>query len=170
MVFPHFESSSLLRGKKKKSLIAEWLNCCYHSGKVNTKILSKNLFQQRSSEVFENAVRWLEGTGDHNICNRLREFGDLHTCFTALHLIFTECKIASHSSGQTIFFNKLPELSCLTPQKCSVFWINKSRNIFRNQWRMKLHLVILFLFSCQVYSGNGWQPGEDIEGPVRPTR
>ncbi|XP_072230625.1 E3 ubiquitin-protein ligase TTC3 isoform X2 [Leuresthes tenuis] len=53
-------------------------------------ITISNMFNLRSSEVFENAVRWLEGTGDHNICNRLREFGDLHTCFTALHLIFTE--------------------------------------------------------------------------------
>ncbi|KAM4545794.1 E3 ubiquitin-protein ligase TTC3 [Odontesthes bonariensis] len=53
-------------------------------------ITISNMFNLRSSEVFENAVRWLEGTGDHNICTRLREFGNLPTCFTALHLIFTE--------------------------------------------------------------------------------
>ncbi|XP_041863798.1 E3 ubiquitin-protein ligase TTC3 isoform X2 [Melanotaenia boesemani] len=53
-------------------------------------IAISNMFNLRSPEVFDNALRWLEGSGDHNVRDHLRNFGTIPACFTALHLIFTE--------------------------------------------------------------------------------
>uniref|UniRef100_A0A3P9JLH2 RING-type E3 ubiquitin transferase n=1 Tax=Oryzias latipes TaxID=8090 RepID=A0A3P9JLH2_ORYLA len=49
-----------------------------------------NMFNLRSTEVYENALRWLEMAGDCNVRMRLKELGSPHTCFTALHFIFTQ--------------------------------------------------------------------------------
>lgn len=50
------------------------------------------LCHQRSPEVLENALRWLERTEEPAIRHRVLDLGHAHTCFTALHLIFSECK------------------------------------------------------------------------------
>uniref|UniRef100_A0A3B4YY58 RING-type E3 ubiquitin transferase n=1 Tax=Stegastes partitus TaxID=144197 RepID=A0A3B4YY58_9TELE len=57
--------------------------------------LTVTLFLQRSPEVLDDALNWLERTGEPAMRQRLMEFGHKHTCFTALHLIFTECKLQS---------------------------------------------------------------------------
>ncbi|KAF6738227.1 E3 ubiquitin-protein ligase TTC3 [Oryzias melastigma] len=49
-----------------------------------------NMFNLHSSEVYENALRWLEMAGDCKIREHLKELGSSHTCFTALHFIFTQ--------------------------------------------------------------------------------
>ncbi|XP_067464760.1 E3 ubiquitin-protein ligase TTC3-like [Thunnus thynnus] len=49
-----------------------------------------NKFNLRSPEVLDEALYWLEQTGDASISCRIRELGHPNTCFTALHLIFTE--------------------------------------------------------------------------------
>ncbi|XP_073335984.1 E3 ubiquitin-protein ligase TTC3 [Pagrus major] len=49
-----------------------------------------NMFNLRSPEVVDEALHWLERTGEPGIRNRLMDLGHIKTCFTALHLIFTE--------------------------------------------------------------------------------
>ncbi|XP_045895340.1 E3 ubiquitin-protein ligase TTC3 [Micropterus dolomieu] len=49
-----------------------------------------NMFNLRSPEVLEDALHWLERTGEPDIRHRLVHLGHAHTCFTALHFIFTE--------------------------------------------------------------------------------
>ncbi|XP_069001878.1 E3 ubiquitin-protein ligase TTC3 isoform X2 [Embiotoca jacksoni] len=50
-----------------------------------------NLFNlNRSQEVLDDALCWLERTGEPNIRFKLLGLGAKHTCITALHLIFTE--------------------------------------------------------------------------------
>ncbi|XP_023117643.2 E3 ubiquitin-protein ligase TTC3 isoform X2 [Amphiprion ocellaris] len=53
-------------------------------------LIISNMFNLRSPEVLEDALKWLDGTGEPAIRQRLLELGHGHTCFTALHLIFTE--------------------------------------------------------------------------------
>ncbi|XP_070700307.1 E3 ubiquitin-protein ligase TTC3 [Pempheris klunzingeri] len=49
-----------------------------------------NMFNLRSPEVLEDALHWLERTGEPAIRHRVLQIGHVHACFTALHLIFTE--------------------------------------------------------------------------------
>ncbi|XP_044077628.1 E3 ubiquitin-protein ligase TTC3 isoform X2 [Siniperca chuatsi] len=49
-----------------------------------------NMFNLRSPEVLEDALHWLERTGEPSIRHRLVNLGHAHNCFTALHHIFTE--------------------------------------------------------------------------------
>ncbi|XP_076606314.1 E3 ubiquitin-protein ligase TTC3 [Chaetodon auriga] len=49
-----------------------------------------NMFNLRSPEVLEDALHWLERTGEPAIRHRVMGLGHIHTCFTALHLVFTE--------------------------------------------------------------------------------
>ncbi|KAF0038410.1 hypothetical protein F2P81_008894 [Scophthalmus maximus] len=49
-----------------------------------------NMFNLRSPEVLEDALLWLERTGEPAIRRRVLELGHINTCFIALHLIFTE--------------------------------------------------------------------------------
>ncbi|KAJ0004132.1 hypothetical protein NQD34_010346 [Periophthalmus magnuspinnatus] len=49
-----------------------------------------NRFYMHSPEVLENALQWLERTGEPNIRPRVLELGPLDVCFKALHLIFVE--------------------------------------------------------------------------------
>ncbi|XP_070773182.1 E3 ubiquitin-protein ligase TTC3 [Enoplosus armatus] len=49
-----------------------------------------NMFNLHSPEVLEDALHWLERTGEPAIRHRVVDLGHAHTCFTALHLIFTE--------------------------------------------------------------------------------
>ncbi|CAG5870796.1 unnamed protein product [Menidia menidia] len=53
-------------------------------------IAISNMFNLRSKEVFEHAVRYLERAGDHGVVQRMKDLGRDLICFTALHLIFTE--------------------------------------------------------------------------------
>ncbi|XP_008299262.1 E3 ubiquitin-protein ligase TTC3 [Stegastes partitus] len=53
-------------------------------------LIISNMFNLRSPEVLDDALNWLERTGEPAMRQRLMEFGHKHTCFTALHLIFTE--------------------------------------------------------------------------------
>ncbi|XP_041808110.1 E3 ubiquitin-protein ligase TTC3 isoform X2 [Chelmon rostratus] len=52
--------------------------------------LISNMFSLHSPEVLEDALHWLERTGEPAIRHRVMGLGHIHTCFTALHLIFTE--------------------------------------------------------------------------------
>lgn len=50
-----------------------------------------NMFNlHRSPDVLDDALRWLERTGEPAVRCHLLALGHGHTCFTALHLIFTE--------------------------------------------------------------------------------
>ncbi|KAG7217207.1 hypothetical protein INR49_027751 [Caranx melampygus] len=49
-----------------------------------------NMFNLRSPEVLDNALIWLERTGEPDIRYRVMGFGHPLNCLTALHLIFTE--------------------------------------------------------------------------------
>lgn len=81
------------------------------------------LSQQRSTEVYENALRWLEMAGDCNVRMRLKELGSPHTCFTALHFIFTQCNTLNS------------------------FSLTKQENIKKNNWIAKTE-YFFFFFSC----------------------
>uniref|UniRef100_A0A8C7SHB5 RING-type E3 ubiquitin transferase n=1 Tax=Oncorhynchus mykiss TaxID=8022 RepID=A0A8C7SHB5_ONCMY len=43
-------------------------------------------------DVLDDAIRWLERTGEPRIKLRVQELGPIGNCFAALQLIFTECK------------------------------------------------------------------------------
>ncbi|TMS14573.1 E3 ubiquitin-protein ligase TTC3 [Larimichthys crocea] len=49
-----------------------------------------NMFNLRSPEVLEDALHWLERTGEPSIRRYIMDLGHPTTCFKALHLIFTE--------------------------------------------------------------------------------
>ncbi|KAK7907059.1 hypothetical protein WMY93_015671 [Mugilogobius chulae] len=49
-----------------------------------------NRFYLHSPEVLENALQWLERTGEPNIRPRVLELGHLDICFKTLHLVFVE--------------------------------------------------------------------------------
>ncbi|XP_063752092.1 E3 ubiquitin-protein ligase TTC3 isoform X2 [Eleginops maclovinus] len=49
-----------------------------------------NMFNLRSPEVLQDALYWLERTGEPGIRHRVMSLGHPHICFTALHVIFTE--------------------------------------------------------------------------------
>ncbi|XP_034033385.1 E3 ubiquitin-protein ligase TTC3 [Thalassophryne amazonica] len=49
-----------------------------------------NKFNLRSAEVFEDALYWLERSGEPGICSRVLELGHAQTCCKALHLPFNE--------------------------------------------------------------------------------
>ncbi|XP_068455847.1 E3 ubiquitin-protein ligase TTC3 [Clinocottus analis] len=49
-----------------------------------------NMFNLRSSGVLEDALHWLERTGEPHIRKRVLDLGQQQTCYTALHIIFTE--------------------------------------------------------------------------------
>ncbi|XP_034744945.1 E3 ubiquitin-protein ligase TTC3 [Etheostoma cragini] len=53
-------------------------------------VLISNMFNLRSPEVLDDALRWLERTGEHGIRHDVADLGHTHTCYRALHLIFTE--------------------------------------------------------------------------------
>ncbi|KAI3373929.1 hypothetical protein L3Q82_022497 [Scortum barcoo] len=53
-------------------------------------LLSVTLYLQHSPEVLDDALCWLEQTGEPAIRHRILDFGHPRTCFTALHFIFTE--------------------------------------------------------------------------------
>ncbi|XP_061596553.1 E3 ubiquitin-protein ligase TTC3 isoform X2 [Cololabis saira] len=53
-------------------------------------IIISNMFNLRSKDVFEHALRWLEVSGDVDVRRRLDNLGNLPTCFAALRFIFTE--------------------------------------------------------------------------------
>ncbi|XP_031724821.1 E3 ubiquitin-protein ligase TTC3 isoform X2 [Anarrhichthys ocellatus] len=53
-------------------------------------VLISNMFNLRSSGVLDDALQWLERTGEPNIRHRVMDLGHTHMCHTALHLIFTE--------------------------------------------------------------------------------
>ncbi|XP_028277332.1 E3 ubiquitin-protein ligase TTC3 isoform X2 [Parambassis ranga] len=52
--------------------------------------ISNMLNLHRTVEVLDDALHWLEQTGEPDIRTRLMDLGHGHTCFTALHFIFTE--------------------------------------------------------------------------------
>ncbi|XP_049448756.1 E3 ubiquitin-protein ligase TTC3-like isoform X9 [Epinephelus fuscoguttatus] len=49
-----------------------------------------NMFNLRSAEVLEDALHWLERTGEPAIRRRILDLGHANIRFTALHVIFTE--------------------------------------------------------------------------------
>ncbi|XP_056252841.1 E3 ubiquitin-protein ligase TTC3 isoform X1 [Seriola aureovittata] len=53
-------------------------------------ILISNMFNLRSPEVLDDALHWLERTGEPDIRRRVLQLGPPQTCLIALHLIFTE--------------------------------------------------------------------------------
>ncbi|XP_068571715.1 E3 ubiquitin-protein ligase TTC3 [Cebidichthys violaceus] len=53
-------------------------------------VLISNMFNLRSSGVLDDALQWLERTGEPNIRHRVMDLGHTYMCHTALHLIFTE--------------------------------------------------------------------------------
>uniref|UniRef100_UPI0037E877C5 E3 ubiquitin-protein ligase TTC3 isoform X2 n=1 Tax=Semicossyphus pulcher TaxID=241346 RepID=UPI0037E877C5 len=61
-----------------------------------------NMFNLRSPEVFEDAIHWLERTGEPRIRHRVMDFGHVHTCFTALHFVFTEFAKYVHEMGASL--------------------------------------------------------------------
>uniref|UniRef100_A0AAV2JBM9 RING-type E3 ubiquitin transferase n=2 Tax=Knipowitschia caucasica TaxID=637954 RepID=A0AAV2JBM9_KNICA len=60
--------------------------------KAQTKriIVLSNCFHMQSPEVLENALQWLEGTGEPNIRSRVLELGHLDVCITLLAFVFME--------------------------------------------------------------------------------
>lgn len=56
------------------------------------------LSKQRTAEVLDDAVHWLVREGEPDIQHRVHALGAGHTCFIALHHIFTECESAFRSS------------------------------------------------------------------------
>ncbi|KAM9846522.1 E3 ubiquitin-protein ligase TTC3 isoform 2-T2 [Aulostomus maculatus] len=61
-----------------------------------------NRFNVRSPEVLEDALDWLERTGEPLIRSRILELGHTCTCFKALHLIFTEFAHYIHEMGTNL--------------------------------------------------------------------
>ncbi|XP_074467867.1 E3 ubiquitin-protein ligase TTC3 [Sebastes fasciatus] len=49
-----------------------------------------NMFNFHSAGVLEDALHWLERSGEPGIRRRIQDLGHPQNCFTALHLIFTE--------------------------------------------------------------------------------
>ncbi|XP_035522663.1 E3 ubiquitin-protein ligase TTC3 [Morone saxatilis] len=62
----------------------------------------RNMFQTRSPEVLEDALHWLERTGEPAIRHRIMELGHINICFTALQLIFTEFAKYMHEMGTNL--------------------------------------------------------------------
>ena len=52
---------------------------------------------QHTTDILDEALHWLDGTGEPNIRRRIMKFGSTYTCFKALHFILTQCKIPSHT-------------------------------------------------------------------------
>ncbi|XP_031163906.1 E3 ubiquitin-protein ligase TTC3 isoform X2 [Sander lucioperca] len=65
-------------------------------------ILISNMFNLRSPEVLDDALRWLERTGEPGIRHCVTDLGHTHTCFQALHLIFTEFAKYIHEMGTNL--------------------------------------------------------------------
>ncbi|XP_034540363.1 E3 ubiquitin-protein ligase TTC3 [Notolabrus celidotus] len=49
-----------------------------------------NMFNLRSPEAYEDAVRWLERSGEHSARQQIEDFGHFETGYTALLVLFTE--------------------------------------------------------------------------------
>ncbi|XP_051257776.1 E3 ubiquitin-protein ligase TTC3 isoform X2 [Dicentrarchus labrax] len=62
----------------------------------------RNMFQTRSTEVLEDALQWLERTGEPAIRHRILDLGHIHICFTALQVIFTEFAKYIHEMGTNL--------------------------------------------------------------------
>lgn len=56
-----------------------WLNCI-------------TMCQQHVPEVLDDALQWLQRTGEPDICNKVLELGSKQICFVAIQYIFAECK------------------------------------------------------------------------------
>ncbi|XP_071387852.1 E3 ubiquitin-protein ligase TTC3 isoform X1 [Centroberyx affinis] len=63
---------------------------CFNRDQTMHVIWISNKFNLRSSEVLDDALRWLERTEEPAICKRILEFGHGQTCYSALQHIFTE--------------------------------------------------------------------------------
>ncbi|XP_072303080.1 E3 ubiquitin-protein ligase TTC3 [Eucyclogobius newberryi] len=61
-----------------------------HKAQTKQVVFISNCFTLHSPEVLENALQWLERTGEPNIRPRVLELGHLDICFDALQLIFAE--------------------------------------------------------------------------------
>ncbi|KAA8586527.1 hypothetical protein FQN60_000363 [Etheostoma spectabile] len=65
-------------------------------------VLISNMFNLRSPEVLDDALRWLERTGEPGIRHYVTDLGHTHTCSRALHLIFTEFAKYIHEMGTNL--------------------------------------------------------------------
>ena len=48
--------------------------------------------QQHVPEVLDDALQWLQRTGEPNICQQVLDLGPKEICFLAIQYIFAECK------------------------------------------------------------------------------
>ncbi|XP_040906849.1 E3 ubiquitin-protein ligase TTC3 isoform X2 [Toxotes jaculatrix] len=77
-----------------------------------------NMFNMRTAEVLEDALLWLERTEEPAIRHRVLELGHAHTCFTALHLIFTQ--FAKYIQDMGSNFDKTMKALMARPSDCQV--------------------------------------------------
>uniref|UniRef100_A0A8C2WNS4 RING-type E3 ubiquitin transferase n=1 Tax=Cyclopterus lumpus TaxID=8103 RepID=A0A8C2WNS4_CYCLU len=78
----------------------------------------------RSQGVLEDALNWLSQTGEPAIRHRVLELGHARTFYTALQLIFTECKMQNHSA-----FDMLLRFESFCNNSCQEGKLNKSEEM-----------------------------------------
>ncbi|XP_074528283.1 E3 ubiquitin-protein ligase TTC3 [Halichoeres trimaculatus] len=80
-----------------------------------------NMFNTRSPEAYEDAIRWLERSGEHCVRQRLEDFGHFDNGFSTLLVLFTEFARYIHKMStnlQRTMNTLLVQPSGLLKEKC----------------------------------------------------
>ncbi|KAJ7996986.1 hypothetical protein DPEC_G00224220 [Dallia pectoralis] len=72
---------------------------CLMDDQTRHMIWISNKFNLHVSEALDDALSWLEWTGEHSIKQRVQELGPTRNCFDALQLVFTEYAHYTHAMG-----------------------------------------------------------------------